>query len=162
NKHYGEDESSNWRVIPLQAFDLLEHARGTDGPMQCMLAFGFAMQDAETVICSNCPRLRMVSFPYSVRRDAQTVTFSFHPSIFDLMEEEWASIGLPHFAKELHCTDELDAASFDRLLQTAIGSLKVCRTPETDGDGLWAVFSMQRGQWISGSNMDVAVSRSLH
>lgn len=162
NKNFGKDDSGSWKVIPLQEFDLVEHAHDIDGILHCMLTFGFAMEDAETVICIDCPCLRTVSLSYNVCRGAQAVTFSFNQSMFDFMEEEWASIGLPHFERELEYTDELDAASFDRLRQTAIASLKVCRTAESDGDGLWAVFSVHREKWVAGANMDVVVNRSFH
>lgn len=160
NKHYGGDDSDNWKVIPLHDFDLLEYARGIDGPLYCMLAFGFAMEDAKTVICINCPCLRMITSPYNLPEDAKATTFLFNQAMFDFMREEWASIGLPHFEKELEATDELDASSFDRWLQTAIASLKVCRSPAADNDGPWAVFSVQRGMWVA--DRAVLPDRSIH
>jgi hypothetical protein len=162
NKYYDKDDSNNWKVIPLHDFNLLEHAHGIDGPMNCMMTFGFAMEDAESVICIHCPRLRMVPLPFTIRREIEALTFSFNQCAFDFMQEEWASIGLPEFEKELESTDEMDAATFDPWLQVAMASLKVCRAPVVGSEGPWAVFSMQRGMWMAGDEMPVMTDRSIH
>ncbi|KUY85587.1 hypothetical protein WS46_00290 [Burkholderia sp. RF4-BP95] len=60
------------------------------------------------------------------------------------MRDEWKALGLRHYEDELERVDELGEAGFDRLYQTAIARLGVCREP-SEHDGPWAVFSMQEG-----------------
>lgn len=162
NTYYAKDDSNNWKVIPLHEFNLLEHAHGIDGPMNCMMTFGFGMEDAESVICIHCPRLRMVPLPFTIPREIEGITFSFNQGTFDFMREEWASIGLPEFEKELESTDEMDAATFDRWFQTATARLKVCRAPVMGHEGPWAVFSMLRDMWVTGNEIPAMTDRSLH
>jgi len=153
NTYYGTDDSNNRKVIPLHEFHLLEHAHGIDGPMNHMMTFGVAMEDAESVICIHCPRLRMVPLPFTIRREIEAITFSFN---------QWASIGLPEFEKELESIDGMDAATFDRWLQAAIARLKICRAPVMGNEGPWAVFSMQRAMWVAGDEMPTVKDRSIH
>lgn len=48
NKYHGPDDSDTWKVVALQDFDLLDHARGVDGPLYCMMAFGFSMRAVDS------------------------------------------------------------------------------------------------------------------
>lgn len=161
NKYHGPDDSDTWKVVALQDFDLLDHARGVDGTLYCMMAFGFSMQDADSVVCINAPRLRYVPVPFDVPDDAQGITFSFSQWVFDFMRGEWATLGLPEFDKELEVADELDALSISRQVQTAIARLKVCREP-SGKPGLWAVFSTRQEMWVTACEGRTAVSRALH
>jgi hypothetical protein len=113
----------------LQDFDLLDHARGIDGPLYCMMAFGFSMEDAGSVMCINAPRPRYAPVPFEVPDGAQGITFAFGQWVFDFMRAEWATLGLPEFDKELDVADELDALSISKQVQTALARLKVCREP---------------------------------
>lgn len=151
NKYHGPDDSNNWKAIGLHEFDLLDHAHGLDGPLFCQMTFGFSNEDSETAICITAPRIRYVTLPFTVSHEVDGVTFSFNQWAFDFMREEWARLGLRDFERELVAADEIDEASFDRLIKTALGRLKVCREP-TGRDGPWSVFSPQREEWVSGSD----------
>lgn len=161
NKYHGPDDSDTWKVVALQDFDLLDHARGIDGPLYCMMAFGFSMEDADSVICINAPRLRYVPVPFDVPDGAQGITFAFGQWVFDFMRGEWATLGLPEFDKELEVADELDALSISRQVQTAIARLKVGREP-SGKPGLWAVFSTRQEMWVTACEGHATVSRALH
>ncbi|WP_147426658.1 hypothetical protein [Trinickia fusca] len=161
NKYHGPDDSDTWKVVALQDFDLLDHARGVDGPLYCMMAFGFSMEDADSVICINAPRLRYVPLPFDVPDGAHGITFAFGQWVFDFMRGEWARLGLPEFDRELEATDELDALSITEPVQTAIGRLNVCQEP-SHKPGLWAVFSTRQQMWVSACEAHAAVSRPLH
>ena len=161
NKYHEPDDSDTWTVVALQDFDLLDHARGIDGPLYCMMAFGFSMEDAGSVICINAPRLRYVPVPFEVPDGAQGITFAFGQWVFDFMRGEWAMLGLPEFDKELDIADELDALSISRQVQTALARLKVCREP-SGKPGPWAVFSSRQEMWVTACETNAAVSRALH
>jgi hypothetical protein len=77
NTYHGKDDSNSWRAIPLQEFDLSQHAHGINGPLYCMMAFGFSMEDSDSVICITAPRIRYVPLPFRISKDAEGVTFSF-------------------------------------------------------------------------------------
>lgn len=161
NKYHGDDDSNNWKVIGLHEFDLLEHAHGIDGPLYCQMTFGFSNEDAERLICITAPRIRYVPLPFRISKDAEGVTFSFNQWAFDFMREQWTGLGLPEFEQELEATDEMDDASFDKLLKTAIARLDVCREP-SGKDGPWSVFSIKRDEWVAGFEAPADVDRTMH
>ncbi|MDN7877015.1 hypothetical protein [Burkholderia aenigmatica] len=163
NEHHGADDTGHWKAIPLQDFNLLEHAHAIDGPLYCMLAFGFSMDTATDVICVHAPRIRYVPLPFRLPKDIQGITFSFNQWAFDFMNDEWTSLGLPNYARELEAVDELDDIGFNRLYQTAAARLGVCHTP-SGNDGLWAVFGAREETWISGYESETprAPARGLH
>jgi hypothetical protein len=127
NQYHGPDNSGTWKVVALQDFDLLDHARGVEGTLYCMMTFGFSMQDADSVICIDAPRPRYVPVPFDVPDNTQSITFSFSQWVFDSMRGEWATLGLPEFDKELEVADEVDTLSVSRQVQTAIARLHACR-----------------------------------
>lgn len=161
NTYHGRDDSNNWRAIALSEFDLLEHAHGVDGPLHCMMAFGFSMEDADNVVCITAPRIRYVPLTFNVSADAAAITFSFNQWVFDFARDEWASIGLLNYESELERVDELDDISFRRIFQTAVARLGVCRNP-SNGQGIWGTFSVQRDMWLTGDEGAAAVDRDLH
>lgn len=161
NQHHGADDSNNWKAIPLQDFDLLEHAHSIDGPLNCMMAFGFSMETSTAVVFLGAPRIRLVPLPFNVPKDVEGVTFSFNQWVFDFMCGEWKALGLPNHEQELEATDELDDTTFDRLLQTAIALLEVCREPSGE-IGPWAVFSTRQETWVAGHEESPALRRDLH
>jgi hypothetical protein len=149
NEYHSDDDSAHWKAIPLQDFDLLDHANGIDGPLVCMMAYGFAMETITDVICVHAPRIRYIPIPFNIPENSGGVTFSFNQWAFDFMRDEWQALGLKGYERELEAVDELDEAAFDRLFQTAVARLGVCRAP-TDKAGPWAVFSTQDDTWIAG------------
>lgn len=162
NKHHGPDDSDNWKAIGLHDFDLLEHAHGIDGPLHCMMTFGFCNDSTGALICLGAPRIRYTNQTFEISKDTQGVTFSFRQSLFDFIRDEWATLGLPEFEHELEAVDEVDAASFSQLAKTAIGQLTVCEEP-LGGGSRWSVFSSQQMQWVvKGDKPPVMVNRSLH
>lgn len=161
NQHHDVDDSNNWKAIPLQDFDLLEHAHGVDGPLNCMMAFGFSMETPIAVVFLGAPRIRLVPLPFNVPKDAEGVTFSFNQRVFDFMHGEWKALGLPDYEQELEATDELDDTTFERLLQIAMAQLDVCREPSGE-TGPWAVFSTRQETWVAGHEESPALGRDLH
>ncbi|WP_141685068.1 hypothetical protein [Burkholderia stabilis] len=163
NEYHSDDDSGHWKAIPLQDFDLFDHAKGIDGPLCCMMAFGFAMETETDVICVHAPRVRYVPLPFNIPEGAEGVTFSFNQWAFDFMRDEWKALGLRHYEGELEAADELDDGGFDRLYQTAVARLGVCREP-SGRPGPWAVFSTQDDTWIAGYEDEAppATAHGLH
>ncbi len=161
NAHYDSDDSGNWKVIALQDFNLLAHAHDLDGPLHCMITFGFSMEDAESVICVSAPRLRYVPLSFSIPRESEAITFSFNQWVFDFIKDEWKTLGLLEFEQELEEVDELDANALDRLIKTATARLRVCVKP-SGHEGPWAVFSTRQEVWIAGQEVPPLANRSVH
>ncbi len=158
NKYHRPDDSNNWKAIPLQEFDLLAHAHGVDGPLHCMLTLGLSMATPTAVVCKGgAPRIRCVPLSYDIPKGLGDITFSFNQWVFDFMREEWASLGLHNYEKELEATDELSDTDFERLMQAAIARLDVCQEPLSSA-GLWAVFSTHQEVWVS-ANEDPDIQR---
>jgi hypothetical protein len=138
NKHHAADDSDGWKVIPLSGFDLLAHAHGITGPLNCMMAFGFSMSDSESVIVAiGAPRVRYVPLSFTVSKDTQATTFHFSQWAFDFFHEEWATLGLTDFENDLETADNMDKTTFDRAAKVAVASLKVCKNPKAGTSGLW-------------------------
>ncbi|KAB0648490.1 hypothetical protein [Burkholderia diffusa] len=160
NEYHSDEDGAHWKAIRLQDFDLLDHANGIDSPLYCMMAYGFAMETPTDVICVHAPRIRYVLLPFNIPENTGRVTFSFNQWAFDFMRDEWQALGLQGYERELEAADELNETGFDRLLQTAVARLGVCRAP-TDKVGPWAVFSTQSDTWISGY-ADAAPPETAH
>lgn len=129
NEYHSDDDSGHWKAILLQDFDLFDHAKGIGGPLCCMMVFGFSMETETDVVCVRAPRVRYVPLPFNIPEGAEGVTFSFNQWAFDFMRDEWKALGLRHYEGELEAVDELDDGGFDRLYQTAVAQLGVCREP---------------------------------
>ncbi|KVN06290.1 hypothetical protein WT08_20295 [Burkholderia sp. MSMB1552] len=161
NEYHSDDDTGHWKAIPLHDFDLLDHANGIDGTLYCMMAFGFAMETETDVICIHSPRIRYVPLPFNIPPNTGGVTFSFNQWAFDFMRDEWKALGLGNYERELEAMDELDESGFDRLKQTAIARLGICREP-SGRDGPWAVFSTRQDTWVAGYEAPPELARGLH
>ena len=153
NKYHGEDDSASWQVMPLQAFDLLEHARTCcDGTIHCMMAFGLPMEDAGSIIVkTGAPRLRYRPHPFTPPADAEALTFSFHRRFFEWLRGEFRAIGFRDYEADFERVDEMDEAAFNAALKTAIARVNVCREPTDGRSALWGAFCATREIWISGT-----------
>jgi hypothetical protein len=150
NKYHGQDDSNNWRVMPLQAFDLMGHARecGCDSTLWCMMAFGVVFEDANSMVVSlGAPRIRYVPHKFTLSTGNDKVTFSFNQWIFDFIRDEFKSIGLPRYEQQLEALDEMDDVTFERV--------NICREPteQEEGEGIWGVYDPDAGVWVSGEEV---------
>jgi hypothetical protein len=160
NTYHADDDSNNWKCIPLHEFDLLEHARVLDGKVNCMMAFGFSMNDEQSlIVASGAPRLRLVPLPFTVPADTDQITFSFNEWVFEFMREEWAAIGATDFEAELETVDDMDATTFRHAAQIAIASANV--TCDSKDSSEWGVYCAASERWLSGDDTPY-VNRNVH
>lgn len=151
NKYHQKDDSNNWRVIPLQEFDLLQHVHDCDGELWCMMGFGVTMEKPGSIIvATGAPRVRYAPLYFSPSTDSKELTILFDQWVFDFIRHEFKSIGLPRYEEELEQIDEMDDETFETTLRNAIGRANVCRKPTVRDEVLWAVFSPRHNAWISG------------
>jgi hypothetical protein len=79
NTYHGPGDSNNWRAIPLSDFDLLGHAKGISGKLNCMMAFGFTMTDSGSMIVkTGAPRIRYAPLSFTLPAEIEAITFSFN------------------------------------------------------------------------------------
>jgi len=150
NKYHSKDDSGNWKVISLQDFDLVEHAHGIKGKLNCQLAFGFTMADQGSIlVATGAPRVRYVPLPFDIPKEERQVTFSFNQWAFDFMNEEWSSIGGSGFEKSLAHVDSLSEDEASKVFKVAIAKLNVSREEPTDS--LWGIYDSVKEMWVVGS-----------
>lgn len=150
NKYHSKDDSGNWRVIPLQEFDLLEHAHALDGKLNCMMTFGFSMADEESMlVVTGAPRIRYIPLPFDIPKEIEEITFSFDQWVFDAMNEEWASIGSGDFEKSLCLVDEMVTTDASRVASEAIAKVGVSKTD--NGSALWGAYDSLKEAWVVGT-----------
>ncbi len=154
NKYHGTDDTNNWRVIPLQEFDLLEHARGCDGTLWCMMAFGAVFEDSNSMIVkTGAPRMRYVPLKFTPPTDPDEITFSFNQWVFDFIRDEFKSIGLRDYEQRLEAVDEMDDATLALTFKYAIERVNVCREPTEREESLWGVYDPDGGMWVCGDEV---------
>jgi len=150
NKYHGNDDSDNWRVMPLQEFDLLDHIRQCDDTLWCMMAF----EDASSMVVQlGAPRIRYVPLKLTLTTDSDEITFSFNQWVFDFIRDEFKSIGLPGYEQRLEVMDEMDAATFALTLKYAVERVNVCREPVEPEKNIWGVYDSDAGMWISSKKL---------
>ncbi|VVD31773.1 hypothetical protein [Paraburkholderia dioscoreae] len=155
NKYHSNDDSDNWRVMSLQAFDLLEHVRDCGGKLWCMMAFAAVLEDASSLIVkTGAPRIRYVPLGFESPKDTEIVTFSFDQWVFDYMRDEFRSIGLPDYEMQLEVVDEMDDATLALTLKYATERINVCREPSERKASLWGVYDPDAGVWVSAEETD--------
>jgi hypothetical protein len=151
NKYHGNDDSNNWQVMPLQEFDLLAHVRECDGTLWCMMTFGAVLEDENSLIVkTGAPRIRYVPLKFAPPTGAEEITLSFNQWVFDFIRDEFRSIGLPDYEKQLEVVDEMDDATLALTCKYAIERINVCRNPSEREENLWGVYSPDAGMWVCG------------
>lgn len=154
NKYHQKDDSNNWRVIPLQQFDLLQHVRDCDGELWCMMGFGVTLEEPGSVIvATGAPRTRYTPFHFAPPTDRDDVTFLFNQWVFDFIRDEFKSIGLPKYEEQLEAIDEMDDETFEATLKQAISRVNICREPTERDRVLWGAYSPLHEAWISGEEV---------
>jgi hypothetical protein len=154
NKFYQQGDSNNWRIIPLQEFDLLKHARDCGGELWCMMTFGLVMEDATSIIvATGAPRVRYVPFHFQPPTDTDDITFLFNQWVFEFIRDEFKSIGLPTHEARLEAVDEMDDATFTQTLKNAIERVNVCRKPTKRDSSFWGAYCPNVGMWVSGEEV---------
>lgn len=76
---HSEDDSDNWRVLPLQQFYLSEHGRVCPRSFWCLMAFAITFEDEDSMIVrSGAARLRHVPLKFDSPVNDRSLTFHFN------------------------------------------------------------------------------------
>ncbi|WP_233866258.1 hypothetical protein [Paraburkholderia adhaesiva] len=148
NVHRAQDDTDDWRCIPLQAFDLHSDIRDVNGELNCAMTFAFACDSTGALTVANgAPGLCYIEATFDLPDLGPEPVFNFSQWAFDIMRELWERVGAHGYPESIDRTAVMDDMTFACALSVALEVASLTRA-EPDGDH-WTVYDAETVRWIS-------------